>query len=300
MTRRHFIPFLFQNRTNFRLRFPDIGWVPPDLVVPGIKQGDPAPGARVRIGGPGPYHILFLPEDWKRGASFPLIVEYPGNGPGPFNTHPPGVSVESGTPEDTVLGYGLSGGREFLWLSLPFLENNKVAPTWFGNVEETVDYCRRAVEVTCSQFGGDRQRVLLCGFSRGSLACNYIGLHDDAIAKLWRGFFCHSHYDGVHRWPYPASDRDSALLRLQRLGGRPQFISHEKSGNEEGWVSVGHPQPQYVGSIEETRRYLEAAGTGGDFTFETLPYPNHKDAWILRPVFLRTRVRAWARRVLSG
>jgi hypothetical protein len=96
------------------------------------------------------------------------------------------------------------------------------------------------------------------------------------------------------------SDKDSALMRLQRLSGRPQVISHEKSGDEKGLVYVGRRQPQYVGSIDETRRYIEETQTGGDFTFESLPYSNHTDAWILRPISLRARVRAWARRVWGG
>lgn len=62
-----------------------------------------------------------------------------------------------------------------------------------------------------------------------SIACNYIGLHDDEIAALWRGFICHSHYDGVRKWDYAGSDRQSAAIRLGRLRDRPQFISHETS-----------------------------------------------------------------------
>jgi len=299
MTRRHFVPLLLQDYGNLHLTPLDITWVAPDLKVPEVADGEPRPGMRVRIGNSGLYHVLFLPEDWKPGTSYPLIVEYPGNGPGPLSPRVPGISIEGGTPENTMLGYGLSGGRGSLWVSLPFVEANGISTTWWGNVQETVNYCRRTVDTICSRFGGDRRKVMLCGFSRGSLACNYIGLHDDSIAGLWRAFFCHSHYDGVHRWPYPGADGESARERLQRLKGRPQFISHEKSGDEKGLVYVPHGRPRYVGSVEETRRYIEATKIVGDFTFETLPYPNHTDAWILRPTSLRARARAWARRVLA-
>ena len=42
--------------------------------------------------------------------------------------------------------------------------------------------------------------VILCGFSRGAIGVNYIGLHDDQIAALWAGFITHDHYDGVLEW----------------------------------------------------------------------------------------------------
>ena len=299
MTRRHFVPALLQTYRNLHPNAPDIALVAPDLKVPEIRDGRPRPGTRVRVGNPALYHVLFLPEDWKPTISYPLIVEYPANGPGPLTPRVPGIVTGGGTPDDAMLGYGLVGSRGFLWLSLPFVEGKKIATMWWGNVSETVDYCRRAVHSVCSEFGGDPRNVLLCGFSRGSIACNLIGLHDDSIAGLWRAFFCHSHYDGVHRWPYPGSDWDSALKRLQRLNGRPQFISHERSGDERGLLHIPRGRPKYVGSVEETRRYLASTEVSGEFTFDSLEYPNHTDIWILRPISLRSRVREWAQRVLA-
>ena len=134
----------------------------------------------------------------------------------------------------------------------------------------------------CDLFSGDAGRVLLCGFSRGALACNAIGLHDDEIAKLWRGFFCYSHYDGViERWPYAGSDRAAAMTRLHRLTGRPQFLCQE-------------------GSVEATRKYLEATGVRGDFTFLKTGFRNHNDAWLLRSSPAREEARAWFKRVMSA
>jgi predicted esterase len=135
------------------------------------------------------------------------------------------------------------------------------------------------VREVCREFGGDEHAVVLCGFSRGSIACNYIGLRNDTIAPLWRAFICHSHYDGVQTaWPYADADRFSALVRLQRLQGRPQFISHE-------------------GSADATRHYLEEADVPGDFTFADLPFRNHTDLWTLRDCEPRRRVRAWLRSI---
>lgn len=255
---------------------PDIRSVATDLTVPELMESAPGPGKRVRVGGD-LYHVLYLPEDWRPNHRYPVIVEYAGNG----EYRNEYGDVSNGVPEGSNLGYGISGGRGFLWLCLPYVNatQNGIAIRWWGDADATVNYCLRTVETVCREYGGDPARVLVCGFSRGSIACNYIGLRNDAIAGLWRGFLCYSHYDGARPWPGDASDRASVLARLRRLRGRPQFICHE-------------------GSVDETRRYIQATGVSGDFTFETLPYRNHNDAWILRPIALRQTVRDWVRRVL--
>ena len=146
--------------------------------------------------------------------------------------------------------------------------------TWWGDVDATVSYCRTTVQRICSEYGGDRENVFIAGFSRGAIACNYIGLHDDKIASMWRGFICHSHYDGVRKWPYAASDRDSAAERLGRLGTRPQYISHETS-------------------VDATREYLTGVYPQGRFTFVSLPFPQHTDTWVLRDIPERRQLRTW-------
>jgi hypothetical protein len=151
---------------------------------------------------------------------------------------------------------------------------------WWGDADATVAYCQETVDRICRDFGGDRCALILAGFSRGAIACNYIGLHDDAIAGLWLAFVAHSHYDGVRKWPYVDSDRPSALQRLERLRGRPQFISHETS-------------------VAETRDYLQQSGVMGDFTFVSLPFPNHTDSWVLRDLPERQQLRQWVDDILS-
>ena len=41
---------------------------------------------------------------------------------------------------------------------------------------------QKTVPWVCENFGGDTEKVFLCGFSRG-IACNFIGLHDDEANK---------------------------------------------------------------------------------------------------------------------
>ena len=270
--------------------WPDISSVAADLEVPSLTAAAPGPGLRVKQTLPGwqqtaVYHVLYLPQDWQPSRRYPVIVEYAGNG-GYRNKL---GDVSTGHPEGSKLGYGMSAGKGFIWLCLPYLNNagDALALTWWGdrptyNAEPTLKYCREAVAWVCREYGGDPQRVVLCGFSRGAIACNFLGLHDDTTAKLWCGFVPYSHYDGVRtQWPYPDADRASALTRLKRLGSRPQFICHEGGG------------------VEDTRRYLAEAMPGGNFTFVPTGFQNHNDAWTLRPSEARTQLRAWLNKLVS-
>lgn len=274
---------------------PDIREVELDLEVPPLISGEAGPGKRVRVSDPadqtpGVYHVLYLPEDWQPGKSYPVIVEYAGNGP--FRNRLGDVST--GLVEGSRMGYGLSGGRGFIWLCLPYLNDKADANVsqWWGdaprhNPGPTIAYCKKIVPRVCREFGGDPKRVILCGFSRGAIACNFIGLHDKEIAGLWSAFMPFSHYDGVRKWRYPGSDRPSALRRLERLGGRPQLII-----NERGWDGSS--------GLEPTRVYLDQAGDEyGQFTLMDSGFRNHDDSWILRPSAARSAARAWLRAVIS-
>ncbi len=269
---------------------PDIRTVKPDLVVPPLSDGKPAVGRRVKQTLPGwrdskVYHVLYLPPDWKSDTKLPVIVELAGNGPYKNRFG----DVSTGHPEGSKMGYGISGGEGFIWVCLPYLNNAGAVNVtkWWGNAPKynagpTVDYCKKAVPWICREYGGDPKRVVLCGFSRGAIACNFIGLYDDEIAKLWRAFVPYSHYDGVRRWPYPGSNRESAQRRLQRLADRPQFICHEGTG------------------VSGTQKFLDSTGIEGKFTFQATGFRNHNDAWLLRPSPARDTLRAWLGKVLMN
>lgn len=251
--------------------------VPADLTVPATESRVPEAGRRVRATTPGwetsdVYHALYLPVDWQPGTLLPVIVEYAGNG-GYANKL--GDSSD-GSVEGCMLGYGLSAGRGFIWVTLPFVEiiggQKRNAAKWWGDMAETKRYCITTVRDVCRRFGGDPRRVVLAGFSRGAIACNYLGLHDDEIAQLWCGFFCHSHYEGEFK--HPAPDQAQWPGRLRRLGERPQFISQELS-------------------TQKTAAAIAASGITGNFTFVNLPFANHSARWVLCDVPLRQKARDW-------
>jgi len=191
-----------------------------DLVTPAMTDLEPAAGRRVRqvspeYEGTGVYHVLYLPVGWKPGGQYPVIVEYTGN------EFP--ACGSTGEVKDANLGFGVSGGKDFIWVSMPYIAQGRQQNTrrWWGDRQATIDYCKQNLPRICAQFGGDLDSVFICGFSRGAIAASYIGLADDEIASFWKGFFTHDHFDGERRWGYPESDRESALKRLARLKGRP-------------------------------------------------------------------------------
>ena len=199
-----------------------------DLITPAMTAGDPAPGKRVRqvapeYKGTKVYHTLYLPTDWQKSKRYPVLVEYTGN------KFP--ACGSTGEVKGANLGYGLSGGEGFIWVSMPYIQKGKKenAVTWWGDRQATIDYCKVNLPRICREFGGDMENLFICGFSRGAIACSYIGLADDEIASFWKGMVAHDHFDGQNKWGYPESDRASALKRLTRLKGRPVLVCGNKN-----------------------------------------------------------------------
>ncbi len=261
--------------------------IPFDLNTPVMTHDEPGPGKRVsqvapEYEGTEVYHTLYLPVDWKSDGTYPVIVEYTGN--------KWVASGSTGEVKDANLGFGMSGGRRFIWVCMPYVEHGrkKNAVTWWGDRQATIDYCKANLPRICSQFGGDYSNLFICGFSRGAIACSYIGLADDEIAAFWKGMFTHDHFDGQLNWNYPESDRTSALKRLARLNGRPVLVCGESA--------------DYVGK----HRALAA------FTFLKVPTENlfkipegkvihpHTDLWMHKESDYRRQARAWIADVMKG
>lgn len=201
------------------------------LDVPPMTKQKPAAGRRVRhqlpeFQGSELYHSLYLPTDWKSGKKFPIIVEYAGN----RWLKPPCHSI--GRPEGSRMGYGMSEGKGYIWVNAPFVNpaTKTQALNGWGDADATAQYAIDLVEMLCSDFGGDPDNVIITGFSRGAVACGYIGLRNDEVSKLWKAFHPCQHYDGDG---YGGATFESALNeRMPRIKGRRTFHTdnshHEK------------------------------------------------------------------------
>ena len=270
----------------------------PDVLLPPLAAGPPAAGRRVLMHLPGKedsacYHTLSLPTDWQAKRRYPVLVELAGNGP---YTGQHG-DTNSGRVEDACLAQGLAGTDGALVVSLPYLSGQGThnVSSWWGtpplyDKQPTLTYAKAAIRDICERFSGDPERVVLVGFSRGSIACNALGLADDQIASLWQASVCFSHYDGLRTWPFPDSSRAAAIERLARLGEKRQLILAESSaGRSAGSVSQ---------ALAATEQFLEDASPGGHFTYRETGFLNHDDDWALRPSPARREARRWLTEVL--
>ncbi|MCM2371513.1 hypothetical protein [Aporhodopirellula aestuarii] len=269
------------------------------LTVPILSDGPPAAGKRVAVTAPeyvgtDVFHTLYLPQDWKpNGEPLPIIFEYTGN-------YFP-QSGSTGQPEDAALGFGLSGGK-YIWVSLPYINEvgNGNARTWWGDEKATVEYAKRNVPRIIRQFGADPNAVFLCGFSRGAIGVNYLGLHDDEIANLWTAFITHDHFDGVKEWKPPWGAplehyQREARKRLVRVGDRPYWVSQNGTVSEtERFVRSVFPLPsQFSFASINTQKIL------GGFPNE-IAKSAHTDRWPLKPSSYRNDVWTWMNYVASG
>lgn len=201
-------------------------FVPPAdrVAVPEITDGQPSPGRRVRYRPDGAVSdiILHLPEDWSPDRRFPVIAEFPGNEF--YHEH----CFSTGLPDQCIIGAGITKGRGAIALGLPFLNpDGSVAESGWGDADHTADRTVAVIEEICARFGGDRENLFLTGFSRGAIACGYIGLRNDRIAPLWKAFHACQHYDGGG---WNGANLDGALERAHRFRGLGVFQTDNPPG----------------------------------------------------------------------
>ncbi len=163
------------------------------LIAPVMQEGQPEKGKRVRVGTEELYYALYLPKNWVDlpDKKYPVIVEFNGN------IFYSGGCYSTGLPEDCMMGYGVSEGYDYIWISLPFVsEADTVATNAWGSAQKTRDYTLKTVREVLETYHGDPAGVLIAGFSRGAISTGYIGLMDDEIADTWIGFHATQHTDG--------------------------------------------------------------------------------------------------------
>ena len=265
---------------------------PKDLVSPTMVDDPPSAGKRVRqtaaeYSGTDVYHSLYLPVDWEAHKKYPVIVEYTGN------KFP--ACGSTGEVKDANLGFGMSGGSGAIWVVMPYIEvgRKENAVTWWGDKQATVDYCKITVPRICAEFGGDPSKLFVCGFSRGAIGISYLGLADNEIAAFWKGFFTFDHFDGQKKWNYPDSDRESALVRLARLKGRPVLVCGQNATGVRDEFLKDHLQLGEFTFLDVPTKTILNVPSG--------PYVHsHTDLWMHRDSEYREKARAWMKKLVDG
>ncbi len=243
---------------------------------PPMTEGEPAPGKFVRqqaeeYRGTGVHHGLYLPTNWEPGKTYPVIVEYAPNK----------WEELTGKVEDCRLGFHLSGGRDFIWVVLPYVDPVKKENVvwWWGSEDATIEYCLTNLRRICQKFGGDPNAILFTGFSRGAIAAGYLALRNDTIADVWLGFLPHSHIDGGR------FTEAGARERLARTRGRPTFVTYGSDDDGKNESPKGARILRELGFPVVER---ELAGL------------KHTDHFLEKDSLIRREMRAWMADVLKN
>lgn len=240
---------------------------------PPLTDGPPTPGAYVKVVAPeyqgtGVYHGLYLPPDWQPGRTYPVIVESPCNKYGEF----------TGKIEGMRLGYGLAGCRSFIWLTLPYIQNQANLDYGWGEQDKVLAYWQTNLARTLAQFGGDPGAVFLSGFSRGAIGASWVGLYDPTIADAWLAFFMFSHADvpGSNLTPDVGA---GATTRMGRVSGRASLFA---------WGAVGD------GGMTNSVKGAQLLESFGDpVTKFAVPNVGHTDVWIESDAATRAQAQDW-------
>ncbi|MCY0991119.1 carboxypeptidase-like regulatory domain-containing protein [Nannocystis sp. ILAH1] len=239
---------------------------------PPLTDGDPAPGAFVKVVAPehrgtGVYHGLYLPPDWQPGRRYPVIVESPCNKYGDF----------TGKVDDATLGYYLAGCRHYAWLVLPYIEGGANLDYGWGDVPATIAYWQTQLGRTVDAFGLDPGAVVVAGFSRGAIGTSFVGLNDATIADAWLGFVMHSHADVVT--PLTPDQGAGSATRMQRVRGRAAWLS---------WGAVDDG-----GAANSLKGVELLTGFGYPVTSLAVPGVGHTDAWMADDAASRQAAQQW-------
>lgn len=189
-----------------------------------VTQGDPKAGQRVlqqlpQYENTSLKHVIGLPENWKKGGSYPILVDYPGNVFYHKYCH------SSGRAQDSAHGASITAETNCILLQLPFVHHNLTteATNGWGDPDATIAYAKVALEDTIVRYGGRADFILFSGFSRGAYAADYIALRTDRIATLWKGFILSAgHPKSIGGWN---GSSEGFAERLKRLGNRPIFLN---------------------------------------------------------------------------
>lgn len=270
-------------------------------VVPAMTEDEPGVGKRVRVtpseyAGSDVYYSLYLPKGHMPGKKYPVIVEFTGN------YYP--TSGSSGEAKDANLGYAVAEEIGAIWVVMPYITmDGQYQVTWWGDERHVLDFCIKNLRRVCRTYNGNTSELFICGFSRGAIGVNYLGLYDEEVADAWLGFFSHDHYDGVREWGKtswgsPLGDyRIKAAERIVRLNGRASLISQNKN--------VGEIQ-KYIcdGGFSDIARFTYVSVDVSDIVIPAVPNSDiphvHTDKWLCYESVPADSVFKWFRDTLAN
>jgi predicted esterase len=204
------------------------------LTAPILEEAPPAPGKRVEVVIGDVYCCLYLPLNYVPGNYYSLLFDTPGNA----------YAGYSGLPDDIILGYGLSGGNDFIWVQAPFVNTDKdtVLTAWWGDGTQGSDpTC--TIEVwqdilTEMKANYNIKNVIFSGFSRGAIAAANVGCYNDAIAAEWDAYIPNSYYDTSPVRTARVNGKKTLLIAGELDVGRTRTLNGQTLLNNLGYPNT--------------------------------------------------------------
>ncbi len=172
---------------------------------------------------------------------------------------------------------GLRRGEHCIWVCVPYLNHAGTANVikWWGDApaydpEPTLAYGRATVREVCEKFGGDAERVVLAGFSRGGDR----GQLSRAARRRDRETMARVYLLQSVRW------RADDLAISGRGPGVGTGAAAAAEGAGRSSFAARLRMPLRRSGICARRGH----GTRGAFTVVGTGFRNHNDAWVLRPL----------------
>jgi hypothetical protein len=228
---------------------------------------------------------------------YPVVVEYTGN------KWEPGAST--GEVKDANLGFAIAKTIEAIWVVFPYIQDSMSVTRWWGDEEETIEFALSHIRKICTDYGGNPAEVFICGFSRGAIGVNYLGLHNDEIADVWLGFFTHDHYDGVREWKgtewgTPLEEyRKAARERFYRLKGRNCLISENIADGVCSYATRDYIREYHLDTLANVQyNFFSVASIIPEIPSQFVPHI-HTDKWLLYESDYAEFVFDWFRQTIE-
>ena len=247
------------------------------LTVPEIEEGVPEPGKRVKVyldNYPGINYTLFLPYNFTNVGKWGVICEVSYSG---F--------------EASTLGYGMSRGLDYLLISLPILNTNGDDLLDYYYPDDplpTADCWLAILNDLNKKFVVDNDKIILSGFSRGSICVNYIGNCNDTISSKWAAYFGYAHFDGCCQIiPWGIHEE-----RINRISGKKFLIAVGENDIAENCSKNAYNQLKDKGFPVT---YIEHP----DVHTDKWKNEAHNPFWILEDSEVAEEARNWLRNLFT-
>ncbi|MBS0586157.1 MAG: hypothetical protein JSR76_07680 [Verrucomicrobia bacterium] len=251
----------------------------PLSTFPPVEEGSPAPGKRVRVylqDFPGIYYIVFLPYNFTEYKTWPVICEIPAHAMSDYRTW---------------LGYGITGGVDYIWVSLPILnsEGSEILMSYLPEkINPTIECWEAVLKDLSIRFHINKQKIIIAGFSLGAFATSYLGNFNDAISLKWRAYIAHSHFDGCCLNVTNSKDIDK---RLERIGEKKVLLIAGKNDLANLCTKQAFKKLRLKG-VKVT--FIEIPDVQPS---EEWPSETHNPLWILKPSIYLEKVRKWLKTI---